>query len=165
MPLPRLETLSMAGADGISSRVLRLFPMYWVAHLIYLVSPFEARYDPIDYRFILSFLGDRMYPVQMIEYLTPAWWYFGLILELYLIFPLLFRLLQKAGVQWFLVICAAETVLCRYILLFNIFQTDGMVLSAFCGSRLWEFAFGMVVGSTGKTVSGSTTIYSARARW
>ncbi len=129
-----------------SSRVLRLFPMYWVAHLIYLVSPFEARYDPIDYRFILSFLGDRIYPVQMIEYLTPAWWYFGLILELYLIFPLLFRLLQKAGVGWFLVICAAETVLCRYILLFNIFQTDGMVLSAFCGSRLWEFAFGMVVG-------------------
>jgi peptidoglycan/LPS O-acetylase OafA/YrhL len=128
------------------SRVLRLFPVYWVAHLIYLLSPFEARYDPVDYRFILSFLGDRIYPVEMISYLTPAWWYFGLILELYLIFPLLFRLLQNAGVLRFLVICAAETVLCRYILLFNIFQTDGMVLSAFCGSRLWEFAFGMVVG-------------------
>ncbi|HYL59795.1 MAG TPA: acyltransferase [Candidatus Acidoferrales bacterium] len=128
------------------SRVVRLFPMFWVAHVVYLVSPFEARYDPIDYRFILSFLGDRIVPVQMIEYLVPAWWYFGLILELYLIFPLLFRLLQKAGAGWFLVICAAETVLCRYILLFNIYRTDGMVISAFCGSRLWEFAFGMVVG-------------------
>jgi peptidoglycan/LPS O-acetylase OafA/YrhL len=128
------------------SRVLRLFPVYWVAHLIYLLSPFEARHDPVNYRFILSLLGDRIYPVEMISYLTPAWWYFGLILELYLIFPLLFRLLQKAGVRWFLFICAAETVLCRYILLFNIFQTDGMVLSAFCGSRLWEFALGMVVG-------------------
>ena len=128
------------------SRVLRLYPVYWVAHLVYVISPFEARYDPIDYRFILSFLGDRIFPVGMIEYLNPAWWFFGLILELYLIFPLLFRLLQKAGVRWFLLICAAETVLCRYILLFNIFRTNGMVISAFCGSRLWEFAFGMVVG-------------------
>jgi peptidoglycan/LPS O-acetylase OafA/YrhL len=128
------------------SRVVRLFPMFWVAHVVYLISPFEARYDPIDYHFLLSFIGDRIVPVQMIEYLVPAWWYFGLILELYLIFPLLFRLLQKAGPGWFLLICAAETILCRYILLFNIYRTDGMVITAFCGSRLWEFAFGMVMG-------------------
>jgi peptidoglycan/LPS O-acetylase OafA/YrhL len=128
------------------SRVLRLYPMYWAAHLIYLISPFEARFDPIDYRFILSFLGDRIYPVDIIMYLNPAWWYFGLILELYLIFPLLFRLLQKVGAGWFLLFCAAETIAVRYILLFNIIQTSGLVLTAFCGSRLWEFAFGMVVG-------------------
>lgn len=128
------------------SRLLRLFPVYWMAHLIYLISPFEARYDPIDFRFVLSLLGDRIYPVGLIEYLNPAWWYFGLILELYFIFPLLFRLLQKVGPLWFLLICAAETITIRYVLLFNIVQMSGMVLTAFCGCRLWEFAFGMVVG-------------------
>src|SRR5262245_60355574 len=66
------------------SRLLRLFPMYWVAHLLYLISPFIARPEPIDYRFVLSFLGDRVYPVDTIfYYINPAWWYFGLLLELY----------------------------------------------------------------------------------
>ena len=128
------------------ARVIRLFPLYWTAHLIYLISPFEARYDPIDYRFILSFFGDRIYPTSIIEYLNPAWWYFGLIFELYLIFPILYVLLHKVGAKWFLVACAGVTILCRYILLFNIIQTSGMVITAFCGCRLWEFAFGMVLG-------------------
>lgn len=129
------------------SRVLRLFPVYWLAHLIYLVSPFEARLYPIDYRFLLSFLGDRIYPTDIIEYLNPAWWYFGLIVELYLIFPLLFRMLQKAGAAWFLAICAAVTMVSRALLLFNVIAADGMLITAFCGCRLWEFGFGMVVGS------------------
>jgi peptidoglycan/LPS O-acetylase OafA/YrhL len=48
------------------SRTLRLFPMYWVAHLIYLVSPFLAHLEPLVYRFILSFLGDRIVPIYTI---------------------------------------------------------------------------------------------------
>jgi peptidoglycan/LPS O-acetylase OafA/YrhL len=129
------------------SRVLRLFPLYWLAHIIYLVSPFQARYEPIDYRFILSFLGDRICPVSTIfYYANAAWWYVGLILELYLIFPLLFRLLQKAGAGWFLVICGVETIVSRYLLLFVIPASSNYLIGAFCGCRLWEFAFGMVMG-------------------
>src|ERR1051325_907985 len=79
-------------------RVLRLFPMYWLAHVVYLVFPFQSRPEPIDYRFVLSFFGDRFYPIDMIfYYFNPALWYFGLLLQLYLAFPLLFRLLQRAG--------------------------------------------------------------------
>src|SRR5512139_2668744 len=79
-------------------RLLRLFPMYWVAHLVYLISPFVARPEPIDYRFLLSALGDRVYPIDSIfYYANPAWWYFGLLLQLYLIFPVLFHLLQRLG--------------------------------------------------------------------
>jgi peptidoglycan/LPS O-acetylase OafA/YrhL len=127
------------------SRLLRLFPMYWIAHLIYLVSPFEARIDPIDYRFVLSALGDRVYPVDIIQYLVPAWWYFGLILELYLIFPLLYLVLDTAGWRYFLAISGIITIVSRYVLLF-ILPMPGPVIAAFCGCRLWEFALGMVVG-------------------
>jgi peptidoglycan/LPS O-acetylase OafA/YrhL len=49
-------------------RLLRLFPMYWLAHLIYLVSPFISRPEPVDYRFFLSLLGDRVWPVDTIFY-------------------------------------------------------------------------------------------------
>jgi peptidoglycan/LPS O-acetylase OafA/YrhL len=128
-------------------RLLRLFPMYWLAHLIYLVSPFVARPEPIDYRFVLSFLGDRVYPLDTIfYYVNPAWWYFGLLVELYLVFPLLFRLLQKVGPTWFLLLCGAETLLSRYLLLCVIGAHGYYVQGAFFGARLWEFAAGMVLG-------------------
>src|SRR6266851_7837074 len=57
------------------ARLLRLYPMYWFAHLVYLVSPFVSRPEPIDYRFLLSFIGDRIYPSDtLFYYMNPAWW-------------------------------------------------------------------------------------------
>ena len=129
------------------SRLLRLFPMYWLAHFVYLVSPFIARLEPLDYRFLLSLLGDRIYPVDMIFfYINPAWWYFGLLLELYLVFPVLFRLLQKLEVTWFLLLCGLVTLVSRYLLLCVIGAHGNYVLGAFFGARLWEFAAGMALG-------------------
>ena len=43
----------------IGSRLARLYPMYWFAHLIYLVSPFQARLEPVDWRFWVSLSGFR----------------------------------------------------------------------------------------------------------
>jgi len=129
------------------SRLLRLFPMYWLAHLVYLVLPFQARYEAIDYRFALSFLGDRVWPVDMIfYYFNPALWYFGLLLQLYLVFPILFWLLQKAGIGGFLLFSAIATFGCRYVFL-CVWPVDGnYVQGAFFLCRLWEFALGMTVG-------------------
>ncbi len=129
------------------ARLIRLFPMYWTAHLIYLVSPFEFRPEPIDYRFVLSMLGDRIYPLGPIfYYANAAWWYFGLILELYLAFPLLFWLLRKSGSRWFLVLCAAVTIASRAIIISLPVDSGPLLQGAFFGCRLWEFAFGMVIG-------------------
>lgn len=128
-------------------RILRLYPMYWVAHLVYLVSPFVVRYEAVDYRFFLSFLGDRIYPVDSIfYYVNPAWWYFGLLLQLYLVFPLLFRVLQKLGPVGFLMLCGVITFGSRYLLLLVLSTHGYYVQGAFFGSRLWEFALGMVLG-------------------
>lgn len=128
-------------------RVLRLYPMYWLAHLVYLVSPFVVHYEATDYRFFLSLLGDRIYPVDSIfYYANPAWWYFGLLLQLYLVFPLLFRLLQKLGPVKFLVLCGVITFGSRYLLLLVLSTHGYYVQGAFFGSRLWEFALGMVLG-------------------
>jgi peptidoglycan/LPS O-acetylase OafA/YrhL len=80
--------------------------------------------------------------------MNPAWWYFGLLVELYLVFPILFRLLQRLGAPWFLVICALATVISRYVLLFGDPMNGHWVQGAFFGARLWEFAFGMVVGQS-----------------
>ena len=67
---------------------MRLFPLYWLAHLVFLVSPFVILHDPVDYRFLLSFFGDRVYPVdKMFFYLVPAWWFLGLLIETLHRFP------------------------------------------------------------------------------
>jgi peptidoglycan/LPS O-acetylase OafA/YrhL len=129
------------------SRLVRLFPMYWAAHLLYLISPFEARSEPIDYRFVLSFLGDRVYPIYTIfYYANPAWWYFGLILELYIVFPLLYLAMRRLGPSWFLVLCAIETIVSRYLVIFVLETSGYYLLGAFFGCRLWEFGLGMVFG-------------------
>ena len=127
-------------------RLLRLFPLYWMAHLIYLVSPFIKRTEAIDYRFFLSLLGDRVWPVDtMFFYLNPSWWFFGLLLELYIVFPLLYRLLQRMGPAVFLVLCGIVTILSRYLLL-AVFEANGnFIMGAFFGCRLWEFAAGMAL--------------------
>jgi peptidoglycan/LPS O-acetylase OafA/YrhL len=148
------------------SRVIRLYPMYWLAHLVFLISPFEFRPERIDYRFVLSFLGDRIYPIESIfYYANSAWWYFSLILELYLVFPFLFRLLQKVGPMWFLIICGAETIISRYLIL-SVFQLGGeWTQGGFFGCRLWEFALGMVLGLNERKSAGALedSILSVRA--
>ena len=127
-------------------RLLRLFPLYWAAHLVYLISPFILRKDALDYRFVLSLLGDRVWPVDtMFYYLNPSWWFFGLLLELYIVFPILFWLLQKIGPVKYFALCVVITIASRY-LLFSTFQAHGnFVQGAFFGARLWEFAAGMAL--------------------
>lgn len=130
----------------VRRRLLRLFPMYWTAHLVWLVSPFVARTDPIDWRFLLSFAGDRVWPPELFYYANPAWWFFGLIVQLYLVFPLLAALLHRIGPALFLAIAAGFTIASRWLLL-DVIDANGIfVQGAFFGSRLWEFAAGMSLG-------------------
>jgi len=130
------------------SRLVRLLPMYWVAHLVFLASPFQARLDPVDYRFALSFLGDRVVPIEtMFYYFNPALWYFGLLLQLYLVFPVLFVALERLGVARFLVLAAVITVGARWLLVLAMPVRGDWVQGGFFACRLWEFALGMAAGA------------------
>src|SRR5881392_3127219 len=105
----RAESGAIAWGGWYRGRLLRLYPMYWVAHLVYLLSPFVARLEPVDDRIILSLLGLRFIDIQMnFMYLNAFWWYFSMLIQLYLIFPLLFLTARRVGPCWFLFIaCAA----------------------------------------------------------
>lgn len=148
--LSRKGTAPTAWGAWYRSRVLRLFPLYWTAHLIYLLSPPQARRYPIDYRFILSLLGDRVYPLpDMSYYANAAWWFFGLLLQLYLVFPALHWLRQRVGTGWFLATSAMVTAVSRYLLLFPLgSEYSGALLGgALFTCRLFEFTAGMVMGA------------------
>jgi len=129
------------------ARLVRLFPMYWLAHLVYLFSPFMLKPDPVDWRFGLSFLGDRVWPIDRVfYYANPAWWFFGLLLELYLVFPLLHRAMVRLGPGAYLTVCGLVTVGSRLALTEGLHAHGNWMQGAFFGARLFEFAAGMVLG-------------------
>jgi peptidoglycan/LPS O-acetylase OafA/YrhL len=140
----RAELGSVAWRAWYGARFLRLYPMYWVAHLVYLLSPFVARLEPVDSRIILSLLGLRFIDIQMnFMYLNAAWWYFSMLIQFYLIFPLLFWAARRLGPWTFLIIACAAGFFARYVLLVLWPQNGLWVLGGFAICRLPEFALGM----------------------
>jgi len=138
----------VAWGSWIGSRLLRLYPMYWFAHLIYLISPFEARMEPVDWRFWVSLSGLRFLWIDWnFYYLNAAWWYFCLILQLFALFPLLFWALRRLGPAPFFLLATLVGFSARYVMLF-VHPVSGQFVLGGCGlSRMPEFAFGMVLGA------------------
>jgi peptidoglycan/LPS O-acetylase OafA/YrhL len=140
----RAESAAVAWGTWYQTRFLRLYPMYWVAHLVYLVSPFVARLEPVDSRIVLSLLGLRFIDIQMnFMYLNAAWWYFSMLIQFYLIFPLLFWAARRLGPLRFLIIACAAGFFARYLLLVVWPQNGLWVLGGFAICRLPELALGM----------------------
>ena len=137
----------IAWGEWYRSRFIRLYPMYWLAHLVYLVSPFVARLEPIDYRFLISLTGLRMIDISMnFMYLNAAWWYFAMLIQLYALFPLLYLTMRKIGLLQYVLLAFAIGFCMRYLLLV-VWQSHGSwVLGGNALSRLPEFALGMVLG-------------------
>ncbi|PYL04268.1 MAG: hypothetical protein DME32_02175 [Verrucomicrobia bacterium] len=128
----RAESSSLKWGSWFGARFLRLYPMYWVAHLVYLVSPFVARLEPVDSRIILSLLGLRFIDITMnFMYLNAAWWYFSMLIQFYVMFPLLFWAAQRFGPLAFLLMACALGFFVRYLLLVVYPQHGFWVLGGF----------------------------------
>ena len=137
----------IAWGEWYKSRLIRLYPMYWVAHLVYLLSPFVARLEPIDSRIFVSLSGLRMIDIESnFFYLNAAWWYFAMLIQLYLIFPLLFATMRKVGSIRFLVLAFLLGFGMRYLMLEVWHSIGPWILGGIALSRLPEFALGMVLG-------------------
>ena len=137
----------VAWGSWILHRLVRLYPMYWFAHLIYLISPFEARLEPVDWRFWVSLSGLRFLWIDYnFFYLNAAWWYFCLIIQLFALFPILMAGLRKWGPIPFLVVAVVAGFFDRVYLLYIHPSSGQWVLGGFGLSRLPEFAFCMVFG-------------------
>ena len=143
----RAESASMKWGSWYRARFLRLYPMYWVAHLVYLVSPFVARLEPVDSRIILSLLGLRFIDITMnFMYLNAAWWYFSMLIQFYLdLSPALLGSAPFWTVYLF-IMASALGFFVRYLMLVVYPQHGFWVLGGFAICRLPEFALGMALG-------------------
>jgi peptidoglycan/LPS O-acetylase OafA/YrhL len=148
-----MQSTAMRAASGrvawsqwYRARLFRLYPMYWVAHVVYLLSPFVARFEKIDGRIVLSLLGLRFIDIGMnFFYLNAAWWYFSMLIQFYLIFPLLFAAARKLGPGTFLLVACFIGFFSRYLMLIVYPQNGLWLLGGFAINRLPEFALGMAL--------------------
>ena len=73
-------------------KFLRLFPMYWCAHLVYLAFCLASyltgrtlidQFEPLDNRFWYSISGLRFINIDSnFFYINAAWWYFSMLIQL-----------------------------------------------------------------------------------
>src|SRR5262252_8554193 len=78
-------------------------------------------------------------------YLNAAWWYFSMLIQLYLIFPLLFIAAKRWGPLVFLLVACGVGLFTRYLLLVVWAQNGLWVLGGFAICRLPEFAIGIAL--------------------
>lgn len=129
-------------------RALRILPLWWAAHVLFLPLGLlkNGSLSTGDWRFYADLAGLRFLP-GMFYYFSPAWWYVGLILQLYLVFPLLFAALRRYGA---LALVIGGSVLGFIALalgpsMFPNTYLDAWQRGAFFITRLPEFVVGMAL--------------------
>ncbi len=135
--------------DFYKKRALRIYPLYITIHLITIVVAvlyFHWNINPKSA--IQSMLGLR-FTDSLFWYLNPSWWFIWLIIQFYIVFPLLFNILKKYGPKYFLILTLVITLISRTSgVLGYTFGVDleKWMTGLFAGTRLFEFTFGMFVG-------------------
>jgi len=126
-------------------RFERIMPSWWLLHLFFLFIwiILGIGLSPLDWRTWSSFAGVRFLP-GVFYYFAPAWWFVGLILQLYLVFPFLLKILNRMPAVRFFIVIGGAAILIRTAGLFYFDRyLDAWSRGAFFLSRLPEFAFGM----------------------
>lgn len=130
-------------------RAFRILPLWWGAHLLFLpLGILTGTMTPGNWQFYASLAGLRFLP-SVFYFFSPAWWYIGLLLQLYLVYPLLWRILRARGATTLFVLgCAIGFVsIALGPYLFHNSYLDAWQRGAFYVTRLPEFTLGMALGA------------------
>lgn len=127
-------------------RAERIYPLWWMAHLFVLFGSFFVNVldaSLTDPNFYLSLLGIRITPSQLYAF-SAAWWYIGLLIQLYAVYPLLWAGLRRWGPTRLLVVACAVSFGIRAVgLLVFTDYLDAWSRGAIFITRLPEFVFGI----------------------
>lgn len=130
-------------------RVLRLFPLFIAMHLVVLTAALAVPGNELTLagpKTLLSLLGLRFTP-SLFFHISPSWWFVWTILQFYLVFPWLHRLMRNVGTTRFLALAVLFTLAARG---YGILRSDSLyfwMTGLFFGTRLAEFAVGMAIGA------------------
>lgn len=128
-------------------RLLRIYPLYFFAHFLFLVfGIIQGKYAdmPLDVGFLLSITGLRVFFPKYFWYGPDAFWFVGLIIQFYVLFPFLFLLLTKTKNTKFLFLIFIACIFSRLITINS--ENSYIFMLGLAPNRLAEFCVGMVVG-------------------
>ncbi|MDD1427881.1 acyltransferase [Dolichospermum sp. ST_sed9] len=127
-------------------RFFRIYPLYILAHIIFLILGFiMGKYEdmPLNIGLLLSITGLRVFFKDYFWYGPDAFWYVGLIIQLYILFPFLFFLIKRIGNVHFLIL---SVVFCSISRIVTISLPEHYTLMlGLSPNRLAEFSLGMAI--------------------
>lgn len=147
--LARGTPAAFSPATFYRRRAGRILPLWWGAHVLFLLTIFlPGGLSTGDWRFYASFAGLRFLPT-VFYYFSPSWWYVGLAIQLYLVYPFLWRFSRTYGATALLVagslVGFAAIAIGPY--LFHDSYLDEWQRGAFFFTRLPEFVLGIALAS------------------
>jgi peptidoglycan/LPS O-acetylase OafA/YrhL len=145
----------------LKRRLTRIVPMFWLAIacaiLGWLINPASAPYgggiwqgswSQTLWSIFATATTIRNFFPDIFRGINGAWWYVGLSVQLYLIFPFLLRLARRIGWEYFMVTSVLASLFYRLIILLSPIDPElksMAMLGAFFPSRLFEFSLGMLL--------------------
>ncbi|MBV8638902.1 MAG: acyltransferase [Candidatus Eremiobacteraeota bacterium] len=136
-------------APFLRRRALRLYPLWLTAHLFFVATFLVLGFGMTPFRWetYASALGLRFMP-PVFAYFAPAWWYFGLALQLYLIFPFMLAALKRYGATRVLMVSVVLGCALRLIGLYTFGNYAGeWSRGAIVLAQLPVYAFGIALGA------------------
>lgn len=141
--------------DYYVRRFWRIYPIWWVAHLailtLGLLTPLTFGVDPTRPGVWASLLGLRIGAQQMYVF-SASWWFVGMIIQFYAVFPFVFWLFERCGWRRFLAVMLPIGIAVRAAGLWLFDQPlagmhylDAWSHGAIFLSRLPEFVLGMAL--------------------
>jgi peptidoglycan/LPS O-acetylase OafA/YrhL len=127
-------------------RLTRVFPTWWTAHII-IGLPLLILGGVSLPILLLSAAGIRFLPAT--EYaIVPAWWFIGLLLQLYAVFPLLWLATRRFGAVPTFAVAAVIGFAARGLALLAVGPfVEEFFRGTIFPSRLPEFAFGVALAA------------------
>ncbi len=133
-------------------RTARIFPLYIAMHFVILGLAVAVPGNTLDLgerRTLLSLLGLR-FTDDLFFKISPSWWFVWTILQLYVLFPILYGGLRRFGLARFLAVTCGLTFAVRLAALFGVPSQWNLyywMTGVFCGTRLAEFTVGMALAA------------------
>ncbi len=136
----------------LKNRLSKIYPTFFLAVLLYLaiviVSTKSFNHPDLYLRSLLrlSFLSNLV-PGESLRLVGP-WWFYSMIVQFYLVFPLLRRLFDKYGAPPLIVLSLFGFVL--KLLFNNTLEQEGLLINTTVLGFLPIFAFGIILAKENK---------------
>src|SRR5436190_6018704 len=135
---------SIPWRDFLRRRLMRIYPLWWAAHL-FLIGAWLVSLGPSLKSLLLSLPGLRLTPSSLYS-VSASWWFVSLLLQCYLVFPLLWKLQRRWGTTAFLCGACAIGFAARGVGILVLREgLDPWLRGMIFVTRLPEFALGMAL--------------------